>query len=139
MAPLLLAPCGVVCELCIAYQRPKNACVGCNAVGAKPNHCSQCAIKLCPEKDHGEQLCIECAKFPCRRLRSLEKRYSTKYGESPTANMTMARDRGRDGFSDWTRRSWSCAQCGGLLSAHRAACTICGAPNPRFPPPIGTT
>lgn len=130
---MTLAPCGVVCELCIGFQRIKNKCVGCLSSGNKPKHCTVCSIKNCPEKDSEEDLCINCDKFPCRRLRDLEKRYSTRYGESPTENMRTAQEQGREAFSEIIRNTWTCSHCGTLLSAHRETCIVCGSDNINYP------
>lgn len=128
-----LAPCGVVCELCIAYQRTRNRCVGCNSEGSKPQHCDICSIKLCKEKSGPESLCIECEKYPCRRLKDLEKRYTTKYGESLTANMQLLDNKGIAAFNEEIIKKWICQKCGTLLSAHRDTCVSCNAPNPNYP------
>jgi len=45
-----VAPCGVICDICLGFQRTKNKCVGCNSIGNKPYHCTVCSIKACPEK-----------------------------------------------------------------------------------------
>ncbi len=130
---LTLAPCGVVCELCIGYQRSKNKCVGCNSIGNKPKHCIICSIKNCTEKSNPEELCIECEKFPCRRLKDLEKRYTTKYNESPTENMQFTVSKGLKAFEMEIQKKWTCHQCCNLLSAHRETCVVCGSPNSNFP------
>ncbi len=130
---LTLAPCGVVCELCIGFQRSRNRCVGCNSDGNKMKHCIKCSIRLCPEKQNRESLCLECVKYPCRRLRDFGKRYLTKYGEDVTGNMQMLLDGGYSEFEKGIRARWTCRECGNLLSAHRSTCTNCGKPNPNYP------
>lgn len=129
-----LAPCGVLCDLCLAFQRPKNTCVGCTPDGNKPYHCSVCSIKTCPEKQGDPAaLCIECRKFPCRRIRNLNSRYTTKYGESPIDNLHRAKAHGLEGFLRRAQAQWQCRQCGQLLCVHRKACLHCGTQNPSFP------
>ncbi len=128
----MIAPCGVICELCIGYQRKKNKCVGCNAEGNKPKHCTICSIKNCLEKSTQDELCYECHKYPCRRLKDLEKRYSGKYGESPTENMKIAVEKGLVKLSEEMFTKWACTNCGNLLSVHRDICVICGATNKNF-------
>ncbi|RKX80661.1 MAG: hypothetical protein DRP60_02665 [Spirochaetes bacterium] len=134
---IILAPCGVICELCIAYQRPKNKCVGCLNDGNKPRHCTICSIKHCPGKVDEQDLCITCHKFPCRRLKDLEKRYSTRYGESPANNMQIVNKQGLDAFMEVVQHTWTCNQCGNLLSAHRDKCVICGGVNQNYPLDLG--
>lgn len=45
-----IAPCGLICDLCLYFQREKNRCVGCNGKGDKPHYCTVCKIILCPER-----------------------------------------------------------------------------------------
>lgn len=129
-----IAPCGVICDLCLAFQRPKNSCAGCTAEGTKPHHCTVCRIKSCPEKQgNPAALCVECAKFPCRRIRDLNTRYTTTYGESPVDNLRSIKSLGVEEFLRRAKRRWTCRHCGELLCVHRAACLHCGTPNPHFP------
>jgi len=67
MINLTIAPCGVICDICLAFQRSKNKCVGCNNFGNKLHHCSVCRIITCPEKNGNEKLlcvhrdvCLNC-------------------------------------------------------------------------------
>lgn len=130
---MILAPCGVICDLCIGYQRKKNRCVGCNAEGNKPNHCVACSIKDCPEK-HGDSsaLCSACAKYPCRRIKDLNNRYEAKYAESLIGNFKLLEELGMDGFLERSRQRYACPACGALLCVHADACQACGAPNALF-------
>lgn len=129
-----IAPCGVICDLCYGYQRNKNRCVGCASEGYKPYHCTSCSIKSCPEKHGNElELCIECSRFPCRRIRDLDKRYVNKYGESPAGNLRRIKENGIRAFISESKEYWKCGNCGALLCAHRETCLSCGAVNPRFP------
>ena len=129
-----LAPCGVICDLCLGFQRPKNTCAGCTADGNKPYHCTVCSIKGCPEKQgNPAALCIECGKFPCRRIRNLNTRYTTKYGESPIDNLRSLKANGVAEFLRRAEAQWRCPQCGQLLCVHRAACLNCGTANQYFP------
>ena len=133
MDSLTLAPCGVVCDLCIAYQRTKNRCAGCDKEGYKPKHCTICSIKYCREKLDPENVCLECVKYPCRRLKDLEKRYSKRYGESPTENMQLFLSKGLVKFTEEIYKKWTCKECGTLLSAHSDKCLSCNARNPNYP------
>jgi hypothetical protein len=87
-----------------------------------------CSIKSCPEKEGNEDLlCIECKKFPCRRIRDLDKRYITKYGESPVQNLQSIADIGLEKFIEIENEKWTCPECGHLLCVHRNTCLVCGA------------
>jgi hypothetical protein len=129
-----VAPCGIICELCLGFQRKKDKCVGCNRIGNKPYHCTVCSIKICPEKSgNANLLCNSCPKFPCRRIKDLDKRYKTKYGESIIENLNAIRIIGIDSFIKQAEIEWKCPQCGNLLCVHREICLICGAANGKFP------
>lgn len=129
-----IAPCGVICDICLGFQRSKNKCVGCNNIGNKPHHCTICSIKTCPEKYGNEKLpCNDCIKFPCRRIRNLNKRYTTKYGESPIENLQTIKEIGLKEFIKIEKEKWKCNECGNLLCVHKDACLICEAINKYFP------
>jgi hypothetical protein len=129
-----IAPCGVICDLCLGFQRTKNKCVGCNSIGNKPYHCTVCSIKSCPEKKGNEKrLCTECSKFPCRRIKNLDKRYTTKYGESPIINLKTIKEIGLTKFIKIEKEKWKCNECGNLLCVHRGVCLNCGNKNQFFP------
>jgi len=54
---------------------------------------------LCAEKKGDEKLlCYECLKFNCRRIRNLDKRYKSKYGESPIQNLINIKEFGLPQF-----------------------------------------
>ncbi len=129
-----IAPCGVICDICLGYQRDKNKCAGCNYTGNKPYHCTVCSIKTCPEKKGNEKLlCYDCIKFPCRRIKNLDKRYTLKYGESPIRNLNKIKETGLAQFIDSEKEKWECSKCGQLLCVHREACMNCGNINEHFP------
>lgn len=126
MNNLSVAPCGIICDICLGFQRDKNKCVGCRSIGNKPNHCKVCRIKLCGEKNANEQmLCYECQKFPCRRIKDLDKRYTTKYGESPIQNLVRIQENGIKQFIEIEKEKWKCKICGELLCVHREVCLNC--------------
>ena len=129
-----IAPCGLLCDLCLGFQRSKNKCDGCNSNGNKPYHCSVCSIKNCVEKSGNDTLlCHECVKFPCRRLKDLDKRYRLKYGESPIANFNQIKMTGVLDFIEKAEEKWTCGNCGQLVCMHRSNCLNCGALNSSFP------
>jgi hypothetical protein len=126
--PTMIARCGMDCALCYAHLRVKNRCVGCNgADDTKPNQCRVCRIKHCEEPGQGARdFCYECSRFPCARLRQLDKRYRTKYGMSMVENLERIRDVGLDAFVAQECERWKCAECGSLICVHRADCVYCG-------------
>ncbi len=130
---VIIAPCGLICDLCSAFQREKNRCPGCTAEGDKPLSCTRCVIVNCPEKNgDAAKLCNACFKYPCKRLKALEKRYSSNYGESLFENFQRIERLGLKGFIAEAQKTWSCPGCGELINVHRPVCSRCSAPNSRY-------
>jgi hypothetical protein len=128
-----MAPCGLICDICYAYQRKKNTCDGCNSTGNKTAYCSRCKIKQCPEKSSETELCIKCDNYPCKILKDLEKRYTSKYGESIFSNFNLIDDLGIRKFVKMQSEEWKCNNCGKLLCVHNSKCSYCGAVNAKYP------
>ena len=62
----------------------------------------------------------ECSRFPCRRMKNLEKRYLTRYGVDIGENLRKAAELGVGAFLEQVEK-----EC---------ACPACGAVNPHSPP-----
>jgi len=124
----LIAPCGMNCAVCIAFLREKKKCSGCNFECVnKSKSCQTCIIKNCEllaETTSG--FCYECAKFPCRRLNQLDKRYRTKYNMSMIANLKFIKTEGAGKFLSAQESKYTCKYCGQILSTHRNECLNCG-------------
>ena len=91
MDEVLIAPCGMNCGICNAYLRDKNPCPGCQDVDTR------CIIKRCETiKTNTSGFCFECKKYPCRRLKQLDKRYSSRYNMSMIENLECIRENGID-------------------------------------------
>lgn len=122
----MVAPCGINCSVCIAYLRSKNRCVGCNAVdGEKPYHCTVCSIKHCPEKNDKNEYCCKCSKFPCQKMKQLDKRYRTRYNTSLINNLKEIETIGIEKFIAKDNEKWLCEHCGSVISIHKKACLKC--------------
>lgn len=128
-----IAPCGLICELCYGFQREKNKCDGCNSNGTISSYCLKCTIKNCTEKKDPQELCYKCSKYPCRRLKDLEKRYTSRYGESLMHNFQQISEIGIRRFVKEQIEHWKCPECGQLLCVHKELCAYCGAVNSKFP------
>jgi len=128
-----IAPCGLICGLCNGFQRKNNTCVGCNNVGNKPNYCMSCSIKMCPEKNNEKELCYKCGKYPCKRIKDLQKRYTTKYGEDLFSNFEKIKEVGIRKFVQMQNEEWKCPKCGKLLCVHKNKCNYCGNANEKYP------
>ena len=128
MEPRMVAPCGMNCALCLAYQRTKRHCPGCWGEDSnKSESCRSCIIRNCETiQTNRSHFCYDCERMPCQRLKGLDKRYRTKYGMSMIANLTYIRDRGMEAFLADQAQRYTCPACGGLRCVHRPHCLNCG-------------
>jgi len=123
----LIAPCGMNCGTCLAFLRDINRCSGCrNKVNPDRKSAVNCSIVNCKFLAETEsKFCYDCVKYPCRRLKQLDKRYRTKYKTSFFENLEFIRDRGVEAFSEREKIKWHCAGCGGTICIHRGYCLHC--------------
>jgi len=124
----MIAPCGMNCSLFIGYLREKNPCSGCNSRDElKPKHCLVCRIKNCELLEASKsKYCYKCEKFPCTRLKQLDKRYRTKYSMSMIENLENIQESGIRDFIKQEKVKWACSKCGAILCVHRENCIYCG-------------
>jgi hypothetical protein len=123
----LIAPCGMNCAICHAYQRPKNKCPGCRVFNdVKPVTIARCKIKTCATlKSRKLKYCIGCESFPCAIIKHLDKRYRAKYHMSMIENLTNIKRYGiRKFVRDETVR-WRCPTCGSSICVHKGYCLNC--------------
>ncbi len=122
----MIAPCGMNCAICLGHQREKNRCPGCNYENLnKIAHHSKCTIRKCMNLK-ASRFCFTCDKFPCRRMRQLDKRYRTRYGMSMIENLENIQEDGIRKFVANEKLRWKCPKCGGILCVHRDSCLKCG-------------
>jgi hypothetical protein len=128
----LIAPCGMNCRLCRGYLREKNSCPGCLGIdrqdSRKSTYPRTCKIKHCEQISSGKnRYCSErCARYPCLRLKQLDKRYRTKYGMSMILNLKMIKEVGIRRFIRNEKAKWACPECGAMICVHEAMCLSCG-------------
>jgi hypothetical protein len=105
----LIAPCGMNCSLCKAYLRAKNTCPGCReSDDKKPVSCRHCRVKCCVTlSEKGWRFCSDsCGKYPCDRLKALDKRYRAKYLMSMIDNLESIRNEGIRKFLAQQSKRW---------------------------------
>lgn len=124
----LIAPCGMNCAGCLAFQREKKHCPGCRTASGHPSaSISACIIRNCATFADGDaEYCFACEKFPCKRLKALDKRYRTRYQMSMIENLANIREYGIEEFARHERVRWACCECGGTICIHRGRCKTCG-------------
>ena len=128
----LIAPCGMNCRLCLAYQfREKDI----NKYGFRKSYCPGCIPRgkncthmgdRCELLGNGSvRFCFECDTYPCKRLKSLDKRYRTKYHMSMIENLDFIRSRGMEAFLEKEAEKWKCSNCSGVICCHNGLCLNC--------------
>ena len=124
----LIAPCGMNCGICLAYLREKRKCPDCRGSNEnKSYNCVNCRIKNCDELiKNNSKYCFQCKKFPCTRIKQLDKRYRTKYSMSMIENLENIKTWGIQKFVKNERIRWKCSKCGGTICVHRGYCYSCG-------------
>ncbi len=124
----LMAPCGINCGVCLGYLREKNKCKGCRSKGTeKPTYCFTCIIANCNHlKNTASGFCYDCDKYPCRRMKQLEKRYRLRYNMSIFENFAIIKSQGLQKFAEAEKIKWLCHVCGGNICIHRGFCLECG-------------
>lgn len=128
----LIAPCGMNCRLCWGYIREKNSCPGCLRIelqeSKKSKHRTTCMIRDCEHLANGPaRHCSEkCDRFPCTRLKQLDKRYRAKYGMSMIENLINISASGIGDFIRSEKEKWTCPECGDLICVHKPTCLGCG-------------
>lgn len=121
----MFAPCGMNCLVCYKHCFVKKPCPGCSKNdNRKPEHCRKCKIKGCT-KSKGITYCYECAEFPCKLIRNLEKSYNKRYQESLIKNSDIVKQVGLTEFMILEKEKWTCAYCGGVISLHDHVCGEC--------------
>ena len=122
-----IAPCGMNCGTCIAYIREKNRCPGCRVLSEnKAISVQRCIITKCNYLEKTKsKFCYECEKYPCKRMKQLDKRYRTKYGTSFIDNLSMIKEKGIAYFLEFESKRRTCTNCGATLSVHRTYCLEC--------------
>jgi len=116
------------CGLCIGHLRDKKPCGGCFKLDCenKPEYCRSCTIVNCEFLAKTESgFCFECEKYPCTRLKQLDKRYRANYGMSMLENLDSIKKNGLENFLANEETKWTCKNCGHGLSVHRDFCLNC--------------
>jgi hypothetical protein len=128
--PRMIAPCGIYCAACFVFLREKDSCKGCwGPDHAKPKHCLVCSIKICQYlAETDSKFCYECVRFPCTRLKQLDKRYQAKYNTSIIKNLLIIEESGLDAMLDLEKVKWKCPDCGGTICIHLKVCMNCKKP-----------
>lgn len=128
----LIAPCGMNCSLCIAYQFRE---LDINKQGFHRTYCPGCIPRgknctfmadACEKLGQGTvRFCTECEDYPCKRLKALDARYRKKYHMSMIANLNVIKGQGMEHFLNTETDKWKCPKCGGMICCHNGLCLKC--------------
>lgn len=128
----LIAPCGMNCTLCSAYQFKKHDL---NSKGFHKKYCPGCIPRgefcmhmadSCELLGKGKlRFCFECTVYPCKRLKNLDKRYRTKYHMSMINNLNYIQENGIEVFLEKEAAEWKCSKCGEAICCHNGLCLNC--------------
>lgn len=124
----LIAPCGMNCGICLAYLRNERKCSGYHGDNSnKPPTRLNCIIRNCETiKRNQSGFCFECERYPCKRLKQLDRRYRTKHAMSMIENLESIKELGLRAFVSYEEERWRCTKCGGVICVHRGYCYDCG-------------
>ena len=116
-----IAPCGMNCALCQAFQGKGIVCPGCGENVTRTS-CRKCSIRLCGQKT---RFCFTCSQYPCARLKRLDKRYRLKYGMSMLDNLNLLKEQGMQALLAQQRADHTCPRCGRPKTVHQSQCLYC--------------
>ncbi len=132
MEEVVIAPCGMNCSLCAAYQFKqkdlnkqgfhRTYCPGCFPRGENCRHMADSCELLAKGLI---RFCFECQDYPCRRLKGLDKRYRTKYHMSMIENLNAIKEKGMQAFLEKQEEHWRCPTCGEMICCHNGLCLSC--------------
>lgn len=122
MEAVLVAPCGINCNICGSYLRKKNPCPGC---GKRESHFNRiCVVIKCEERKASKSgYCYECGKFPCRRIKHINERYQ-RIGISNIENLQTIKEKGVAALLEKEEQKWQCPECGAVMS-NTKTCNNC--------------
>lgn len=126
-----LAPCGVYCKACPAYQ---ETCLGCasNNKDQKRKSKFTCKIRLCAYEHKMKNFCSECKEFPCKVFK---KKLFFKHEGDPAfqyrfdvfENFRLLKEMKIDDYLEYQDKRWRCPKCGGRVFFYSYRCKDCGA------------
>lgn len=126
MDDMLVAPCGMNCNICKSHLRRYRACSGCNAENHDRPPCVFHKCEMLKNTDSG--LCLECEQYPCKTLQKADAKHRGRDGVSMIENLEYIREHGMAAFLKMEEEKWKCPECGGVVcvGAWSIACSACG-------------
>lgn len=129
----LISSCGMNCTICSSYLALKNDV---KSKGIRMPYCTGCRLrdkkcaflkKQCKLLMNNKiRFCYECENFPCDRLKTIDKRYQSRYRMSMIKNLSFIKEKGIGKFLEKEKEKWKCPDCSGTISCHNGICFECG-------------
>lgn len=127
----LIAPCGMNCALCSRYLAGQNDLKRSRCIGCRPRN-QVCAYVFgrCKGLNHDQEtgkaaFCFDCDQYPCKTLKTVDKRYRENYGMSFIENLESIRSAGLEAFLALQAKTHACPCCGQMKSVHNGLCFRC--------------
>lgn len=128
----LISPCGMNCALCSSFLAMKNDVL---TMGIRMPYCTGCRPrnkncgflkKRCQKLSNKEvTFCFQCDTFPCERLKTIDRRYKSRYRMSMIDNLKYIKKEGIDKFLQQQAELWKCKKCSGTICCHNGICYNC--------------
>ncbi len=125
-----LAPCGVFCGACPAFNK---SCRGCGSEDKNQKRKSKfnCKIRTCCYNEKHLDFCIDCEQFPCKKIN--KKLLDTNQGnpkftyrhEIPFI-FAKLKTMNLDDYFEFQKQRWKCKSCGGTVHFYHYMCDACG-------------
>lgn len=127
---LELAPCGVYCGACPAFNK---TCRGCASEDRNQNRCNKwgCKIRNCCYDQKKLDYCVDCEQFPCKiidkkLIRSHPYEPSYKYRHEIPVVFSNLKMMNIESYLEYQRQRWKCDSCGGRIIFYHYTCENCG-------------
>jgi hypothetical protein len=128
--PNELAPCGVFCGACPAFNK---TCLGCPSKNINQKRTSKwrCKIRTCCYEEKNIPFCGYCTQFPCDTIN--KKLIDSHFGEAAfnyrhelPENINKLRELGLKDYLTYQKQRWVCPLCGGTVTFYHYKCSECG-------------
>ena len=126
----VLAPCGVYCGACPAFQATCLGCVSDSRDQARSSKWS-CKVRDCCLTVKKESFCGLCSDFPCELIKKKllashpgESRF--RYRHEIPRNFEKMKELGLEDYLEFQKKRWTCPFCEGTVRFYRYTCDLCG-------------
>ena len=125
-----LAPCGVYCGACPAFNKTCNGCASDDKNQSRRSKWG-CKIRNCCYDQKELDYCVNCEQFPCKifnnKLLSTHQddpRFTYRY-EIPDI-FAKLKTMSVENYLDFQIQRWKCNSCSGTIQFYTYKCNKCG-------------